>query len=135
MQAHREALVGKRILVVEDQVLIAMLVEETLQDLGCELVGPVATLEDALAAVRQYQLDGALLDANLRGENTSRAAEALAGNAVPFILVTGYARRDADPPAFKAAPRVQKPFEPDDLANRMVEIFGGGGGKLEAPRA
>jgi CheY-like chemotaxis protein len=78
------------ILVVEDEMLIAMLVEEMLQDLGCRVVGPVSTLEDALARISRDHLDGALLEANLRGDSSSPAADELLGLHVPFLLVTGY---------------------------------------------
>jgi DNA-binding NarL/FixJ family response regulator len=64
MDTRRDALAGLRILVVEDEFLVAMLVEEMLQNLRCEIVGPVSTLEEAVATVRQNRLDGALLDVN-----------------------------------------------------------------------
>jgi CheY-like chemotaxis protein len=99
------------ILVFEDEMLIAMLVEEMLQDLGCRFVGPVSTLENALARISRDHLDGALLDANLRCESSSPAADELLGLHVPFLLVTGYGPRADDPPALKDAPRHRKPFD------------------------
>lgn len=125
MPARRESLAGLRILVVEDEMLVVMLIEEMLQDLRCEIVGPTATLEEALAAVRHHRLDGALLDLNLHGKPITPVVEALLGRAVPFLLVTGYDSRDGDPPALRAAPRVRKPFSLEELAERMVEVFGG----------
>ena len=86
MATGRDALAGLRILIVEDEFLVAMLVEEMLQDLRCEIVGPVSTLEEAVATVRQNRLDGALLDANLNGKNSSPVADELLGHEVPFIL-------------------------------------------------
>jgi hypothetical protein len=71
-------------LLVEDEFLLAMLVEDMLQNLRCEIVGPVSTLEEAGATVRQNRLDGALLDANLNGKNSSPVADELLGH-VPFI--------------------------------------------------
>lgn len=112
-----------RILVVEDELLIAMLVEEMLQELRCEIVGPVGTYEKALTAVRQHRFHGALLDANLHGTNSSPVADELLDRAVPFLLVTGYGSRNGDPPAFKTAPRVKKPFNLEQLADRMMEVF------------
>jgi DNA-binding response OmpR family regulator len=119
----RDALPGLRILLVEDEFLVAMLVEEMLHDLHCEIVGPVSTLEEAIATVRQNRLDGVLLDANLHGKNSSPVADELLGHEVPFILVTGYSGHKGDPPVLKRAPRVRKPVNFDELADRMTEVF------------
>jgi DNA-binding response OmpR family regulator len=123
MNAPHEALAGLRILVVEDEMLVAMLVEEMLGMLGCEVVGPAATLDEAVAAVRANRLDGALLDANLHGRDSSPVAEALRECGVPFLLVTGYGRGDLGRAALNAAPRVKKPFRFQQLAERMREVF------------
>ena len=124
MPAGRDALADLRILVVEDELLVAMLVEEMLQELGCKVVQTTSTVGESIAAVRQHHLDGALLDGNLSGENSSPVADELVGRAVPFLLVTGYGGRDGDSPALKMAPRLKKPFDIDELADRMVEVFG-----------
>jgi CheY-like chemotaxis protein len=123
MPAKREALTKLRILVAEDEILVAMLVEEMLQELGCEIVATVSSVAEATAAVRRESLDGALLDGNLNGENSSPVADELLGRAVPFLLVTGYGGRAEDPPSMKTAPRLKKPFDIDELANRMLEVF------------
>jgi DNA-binding response OmpR family regulator len=123
MPAKREALTKLRILVAEDEILVAMLVEEMLQELGCEIVATVSSVAEATAAVRRNNLDAALLDCNLNGENSSPVADELLGHAVPFLLVTGYGGRTEDPPSMKTAPRLKKPFDIDELANRMLEIF------------
>ena len=123
METGRDALAGLRILLVEDEFLVAMLVEEMLRDLRCEIVGPVPTLEEAVATVRQNRLDGALLDANLNGKNSSPVADELSAHEVPFILVTGYGGHKGDPPLLKRAPRVKKPLNFDELADRMTEVF------------
>jgi DNA-binding response OmpR family regulator len=120
---RRDALAGLRILIVEDELLVAMLVEEMLQDLGCDIVGPVSNLEEAITTIRQSRLDGALLDTNLNGRNSSPAASELLGRGLPFLLVTGYGGCDEDVPVLRAAPRLSKPFDFDELANRMVEVF------------
>jgi CheY-like chemotaxis protein len=123
MNPAHEALAGLRILVVEDEMLVAMLIEEMLQSLGCEVVGPAATRDEAVAAVRANRLDGALLDANLHGEDSSPVAEALRAGGVPFLVVTGYGRGELAGTALNAAPRVKKPFGLQDLARRMSETF------------
>jgi CheY-like chemotaxis protein len=84
-------LAGKRILVVEDESLIAMLLEMALQDEGCIVVGPASRVAEALELAGDGQhLDGALLDVNLGGEAVFPVAEALASRAVPFLLLSGY---------------------------------------------
>ncbi|HEY5302273.1 MAG TPA: response regulator [Acetobacteraceae bacterium] len=116
-------LAGLRVLVVEDEAIIAMLLEDMLADFGCEVVGVVPAIEPALAVVRDRPVDGALLDMNIHGESTVPVAEELASRAIPFLLVTGYGDRDNDPPVIKAAPRLKKPFSQDELARRMAEAF------------
>ena len=123
MGIEREALAGLRILIVEDELLVAMLEEEMLQDLGCEIVGPASTLEEAIRSLRGNRLDGVLLDVNLNGKLSSPVADELLGLGVPFLLVTGYGGSDGDPPALRAASRVKKPFDFNELAKRMTEVF------------
>jgi two-component SAPR family response regulator len=118
-----DALAGLRILVVEDEFLVAMLVEEMLLELRCEIVGPISSLEEAIATARQNHLDGALLDANLNGKISSPVADELVGHEVPFILVTGYGGHKGDPAVLARAPRVRKPVNFDELADRMMETF------------
>ncbi len=81
---------GKRILVVEDEALIAVMVEDMLSELGSTVVGPAATIEQALALARSEDIDGAVLDVNVRGERIDPVAEALAGRGVPMLFATGY---------------------------------------------
>lgn len=124
MERRFEVLVGLRILVVEDEVMVAMLLEDMLQAFGCEVVGLAPSIDTALAAIQQNPLDGVLLDMNMHGKNTQAIAEELLARGVPFLLVTGYGNQNADPPAIRAAPRLIKPFDHDELALRMVEVFG-----------
>ena len=125
MDAPRDALAGLRILVVEDEMLIAMLMEQMLQELRCEVIGPVSSVEEAIAAVRAHPPDGVLLDINLRGATSSPAAHEFIDRAVPFLLVTGYDANDNQCPAFQTASRIRKPFDTEDLADGMLEAFVG----------
>ncbi|MBC7985691.1 MAG: response regulator [Sphingomonadaceae bacterium] len=84
------ALEGKRILVVEDEPLIAMMVEDMLHDFGAIVIGPAASVAEALALIEEAVLDAALLDVNLRGERSDAVADALEARGVPFALATGY---------------------------------------------
>lgn len=123
MQEPSGRLGGQRILVVEDQLLIAMSIEGMLRTLECEVVGPAATVEQAVSAIGKHRLDGALLDVNLHGKTILPAAEALARHAVPFVLVTGYEPAPSDAPLLRDAPRLRKPFALDDLAEIMTRTF------------
>jgi len=109
-----DALSGLRVLVVEDEFMIAMLIEETLADYGCVIVGPFTNLTQALQAVQQQALDGAVLDVNLRGEKVYPLAELLDARGVPFLLLSGYGR-DAIPPDRPNWRACGKPFAPDEL--------------------
>lgn len=126
MEQRFKDLAGLRILIVEDEVLIGMMLESMLEDLGCHVVGLAASVDEALASVRQHTPDGVLLDMNMTGKSTHAVAEELLGRAMPFLLVTGYDGVDSDPPAIRAAPRLKKPFSQDELAQRMTEVFGPG---------
>lgn len=108
------ALSGRRILVVEDEMLVAMLMEDILADLGCVVVGPAARVADALERVRTEALDCAFLDVNVAGERVFPVADALAERNVPFIFVSGYGE-DVLEPRFAGRPALKKPFPPSEI--------------------
>ena len=83
---------GLRVLLVEDESMVALLLEDMLAELGHEVVGPVARLDKALEMAQRQALDVALLDVNLNGKEIYPVAEALAAREVPFVFVTGYGR-------------------------------------------
>ena len=123
MTAPAQAFPGLRLLVVEDEAFIAMEVEDMLHALGCEVVDTASTVDKALACVRRGGIDGALLDANLHGHSVLPVAEELAGSAVPFVLLTGYSRRENDPPLLREARRVSKPFNLSSLSAAIGETL------------
>lgn len=114
---------GRRILVVEDEMMIAMLVEDMLGDLGCAVVGPAHGLEAALKLVGDEDgLDAALLDVNLAGQPVFAVADALREKGVPAIFSTGYGEaglRDVD----AGAQVLQKPFRAGDLARALANAI------------
>lgn len=114
-------LAGLRLLIVEDEYMIAEHISMLLEDFGCEVAGPVATIEEALAALDGgNRLDGALLDANLNGESSAPVAAALNVLSVPFVVATGYGSRDLSDDALNAAPRLIKPFGKAQLEATLV---------------
>ena len=124
--AETSAFAGRRILVVEDEMMIAMLVEDMLAELGCAVVGPAHALETALQlAQTETAIDAALLDVNLGGKPVFVVADALRAKGVPAIFSTGYgdaALRDID----RGSPVLEKPFRTGDLARALSEALGTG---------
>jgi DNA-binding LytR/AlgR family response regulator len=103
---------GRRLLIVEDDYLIAADLASSLEELGAEVIGPAGTVEDALELVQRSgeTLDGAVLDINLREQRVYPVATALARHGVPFVFVTGY-DTVAIPQAYASAPRCEKPVD------------------------
>jgi CheY-like chemotaxis protein len=117
-----KALSDLRVLVIEDESLVAMLVEDMLDQLGCVVVGPVSDLQPALDVVARSEIDFALLDVNLRGRPSYAAAEALEARAVPFIFISGYGQVDE---RWRSRPIIQKPFDLDRLRREMGRALAG----------
>jgi two-component sensor histidine kinase len=109
------ALAGCRVLLVEDSVLIAMETEDVLEDAGCVVVGPVATLRDGLRLADRERLDAAVLDVDLAGEPVFPLAARLRELGVPFVFVTGYNERAVFPSEFADVPRIGKPIHGPSL--------------------
>ena len=119
---NAEALRGARVMVVEDELLVAMLIEETLIDYGCVVTGPFSTVGSALAAAQEVAVDAAVLDVNLRGERVYPVAEMLAARGIPFLLLSGYGR-DGVPPAHPEWQACAKPFLPRDLVATIAQLL------------
>lgn len=111
----------RRILVVEDEFLLAAHIGSVLEDEGLEVVGPVGTLAEALKLARDEKLDGALLDLNLDGGRVDDVAEILDRRHVPFIFVTGFGRDDL-PPGFRESIIVSKPFNDKELLQQVHRL-------------
>jgi PAS domain S-box-containing protein len=113
-QSGQTQLEGKRILVVEDEPLLAMDMEAMLAAAGCSIVGPAGALDQAKLLIAQEECDAALLDANLAGRSVDDLAAALTQRNIPFAFVTGYGR-DGLPQGFREALLLGKPFGCDQL--------------------
>jgi len=118
---ERRTLHGKRILVIEDEPLVAMDVESTLATAGCKVVGPAATLERAKLLIEESDCDAVLLDVNLAGQPVDELATLLTRKNRPFAFVTGYGR-EALPSGFRGAVVLGKPFGADQLL-ATVEVL------------
>jgi PAS domain S-box-containing protein len=115
---------GKRILVVDDEPLIAMDIVASLEDAGCEVVGPATTLQKALSLVESEDIDAALLDANLAGDPVDTLAGVLAGRKIPFAFVSGYGREGL-PEAYQQMALIKKPFQRQRLIDVVQEMVNG----------
>lgn len=112
---------GLRLLIVEDEFLIAMDLAQTFEDLGIEVVGPAGSVADALELleIEGDRLDGAVLDVNVRDQTVYPVADALAARGVPFVFATGYDAVLA-PERHAGVPRCEKPVDKRQLASLFV---------------
>jgi CheY-like chemotaxis protein len=110
---------GYRVLLVEDEAMIAMLVEDMLEDLGHDLAAVATCLEEALALTRSEVFDLAILDLNLGGVLTYPVADMLQEKGVPFIFATGYGS-DGLKEAYSDLPTLQKPFNQEALGHAIT---------------
>lgn len=112
-----------RILVVEDNFLVAMSIERALARRGCHIVGPVATVIDGRRLAEETDLDGAILDVNIRGGTSEPIAEALEHRGLPFIFITGYGSPMMLPERLRRVQRLGKPIDAGRLIEAVDERF------------
>ena len=115
------SLAGLRVLVVEDEMMVSMLIEDMLGDLGCTVIGPASRLDEAIALANSAEIDCAVLDVNLGGQPIFPLADILRAKGAPFAFATGYGDaglRDVD----KGSPVLQKPFREGDLAQVLGQL-------------
>lgn len=117
------ALRGKRILLVEDEPLVAMEIESELSSAGCHIVGPAGTVGHAMQLIAEGACDAALVDANLGGCSANEVAAALTQKGIPFAFATGYGR-EALPGGFQEAPILSKPFGSAQLLATVAALLG-----------
>jgi CheY-like chemotaxis protein len=105
----------KRVLIVEDELMIRMLLEGMLEDLGHTVAGQAGSIEEALTLAKQAEFDVALLDVNLNGKPITPVVAILAARGVPFVFASGYGQRGV-PEEYRDSPALQKPFQAEALA-------------------
>lgn len=119
-----QPLTGRRVLIVEDESLVAMLLETILEDMGCTPVGPAANIDEGVAIVRdEADLDAALLDVNVAGRQVFPVAEALKARGVPFVFSTGYGEGGL-PDEWRGNPTIQKPFTENAVRDALMKAMG-----------
>jgi CheY-like chemotaxis protein len=114
---------GFRVLVVEDEALISMLIEDMLADMGCKCVDVAASVDGALQALTKAAPDFAMLDINLNGKSSFPIADILLSREIPFVFLSGYGARGLDE-AYSGAKVLQKPFQLGDIETALADVFG-----------
>jgi len=117
-----QPLAGRRVLIVEDESLVAMLLETILEDMGCVPVGPASNIDDGMAMVAA-DLDAALLDVNVAGRQVFPVAQALKDLGVPFVFSTGYGEGGL-PDEWRGQATLQKPFTEAAVRDALMKAMG-----------
>jgi CheY-like chemotaxis protein len=116
-------LAGRRIFVVEDEVMVLWMLVDMLAAFGCEVVGPAGRLSQALKILDEAtDIDAAVLDINLNGEKSYPVADALAARGVPFVFSSGY-QRDRLLNGYKTCPMIQKPYGRSTLSDALIQLL------------
>ena len=126
-------LAGRRILLAEDEALIALELERILTDFGCDVVGPLASVDEVLESAQREYFDGALLDVNLRGRQIFEILPVLEELGLRLIITSGYDDVTLFPAPFRAMPRVAKPFDERELRRICEKVFAASGYAIAEP--
>lgn len=118
-----DSLRGRKVLIVEDEPLVAMVLSDMMQDLGVEVTRHAETFDEAREAAALNGFDAAIFDVNLHGQLSYPVAESLVLRGVPVVLVSGYARETA-PPSLAKAPFLRKPYLSCEIAKALVRALG-----------
>jgi CheY-like chemotaxis protein len=111
-----------RVLLVEDEVLIGMLLEDMLDDLGYEVAATASRVDEAMQIARETAVDVAILDVNLNGQEVYPVAEILAGRHIPFVFASGYGERSL-PEHLQGRPTLPKPFQQEMLESCLASLL------------
>ncbi len=117
--ASGDPLHGLRVLIVEDETLVAMLIEEYLAELGCHVAYSARRVAKGIQSLDSGAIDAAVLDVNVAGESVTPVAEALEARKIPFIFASGYGAKGVDP-RWASRPVLQKPFGVNELKAALL---------------
>ena len=112
---------GLRVLIVEDEALVSLMMADMLSDLGCQVIGPAATVRFGLELVAHHAIDGAILDFDVGGETSYPIADLLLSRETPFAFATGYGSEQLDP-RFQEVLTISKPFQLEAL-EAAIRLF------------
>lgn len=118
-----DALQGRRVLVVEDEFLIALDIEDALAGFGCEVMGPVPTVAEAMRLADPARCDLAVIDVRLAEGSTAQLATALGERGIPFVVLTGFDRSQLADPVLRAAPIIGKPLQRRALQRMLAGLL------------
>ena len=113
---------GLRVLIVEDEAIIALAIEDMLEELGCEAAGPALNLGEAQCLAQQERIDAAVLDINLAGRSSEPVARLLHKRGVPFCFSTGYESADV-PSGLETVPLLRKPYTSERLGEVLRALL------------
>ena len=116
-------LCGLRLLIVEDEYMVADHIGMLLEDFGCEVAGYASTVSEALDLISSERLDGVLLDGNLNGDSSAPVAIELQSRSIPFVVAAGYGCLELNAEALNGAPRLAKPFSTFDFERSLLAAF------------
>jgi len=117
------ALAGVRVLIVEDDFLVAISLRKSVERLGCKVVGPAPSVDRAIGIVNGEPLDAAILDINIIGGSSESIAHALSERSIPFFFVTGYASPEIGSDDLRDTLRLRKPVDVEMLHQAMRDLF------------
>jgi CheY-like chemotaxis protein len=118
MTVEAKQTAGRRVLVVEDEMMIRMLLDGMLTDLGHSVAGEAGAIDDAMTLAKEAEFDVAILDVNLNGQSITPVVEILVRRGLPFVFATGYGARGIPEP-YRDSPTLQKPFQLEALAQAL----------------
>jgi CheY-like chemotaxis protein len=121
MNSEPNAAAGRRVLVVEDELMIRMLLDGMLEDIGYTMTAEAGAIDEALTLAKQADFDAAILDVNLNGQPITPVVEVLIERGLPFVFATGYGARGV-PEAYRGSPTLQKPFQTEALEQALKAI-------------
>jgi CheY-like chemotaxis protein len=121
MNSDADKNVGKRVLIVEDEAMIRMLLSDMLEDLGYTVAAEAGRIKEAVAMATDGAFDFAILDLNLNGEPIAPVVDALIARGLPFAFASGYGERNM-PEAYRGRPLLQKPFHSDALSRVLATL-------------